>query len=61
VAIVILSADESPVIVMPVPAVNVNVSASVSATGDVPDGVEIVVNELVLKEPKIIVYLSGDY
>ncbi len=44
-AIVIVSVEESPVIVIPVPAVRVRVSVEESATGAVPDVVEIVVNE----------------
>ena len=44
-AIVIASVAESPVIVMPEPAVNVSVSVDESATGLVPDGQEIVLNE----------------
>jgi hypothetical protein len=46
VAIAIESAAESPVIVMPVPAVSVRVSVTESATGLVPEGVETVANEL---------------
>jgi hypothetical protein len=46
VAMAIESAAESPVIVIPVPAVKVSVSVEESATGLVPDGVEMVANEL---------------
>jgi hypothetical protein len=44
-AIVTVSVDEFPVIVIPVLAVSVRVSVDESATGAVPDVVEIVVNE----------------
>jgi hypothetical protein len=51
VAIAIESAVASPVIVIPVPAVKVRVSVDESATGLVPDGVEIVANELEAEPP----------
>jgi hypothetical protein len=51
VAIAIESAVASPVIVMPVPAVKVSVSVDESATGLVPDGVEMVANELEVAPP----------
>jgi hypothetical protein len=51
VAIATESADESPVIVIPVPAVKVRVSVDESATGLVPDGVEIVAKEFEAEPP----------